>query len=63
MKRNTECGRITKMKDYRSLNHTKWDCKYRVVFIPKKRKERIFGASVNTLGMYFMNWPCKKNQR
>ena len=21
------------MKDYRSLSHTKWDCKYHVVFI------------------------------
>jgi hypothetical protein len=23
------------MDEYRSLNHTKWDCKYHVVFIPK----------------------------
>ena len=23
------------MKDYQSLSHTKWDCKYHVVFIPK----------------------------
>ena len=31
------------MKDYRSLSHTKWDCKYHVVFIPKYRRKRIFG--------------------
>jgi putative transposase len=28
------------MQDYQSLSHTKWDCKYHVVFIPKKRKKR-----------------------
>ena len=26
------------MKDYQSLSHTKWDCKYHVVFIPKYRR-------------------------
>jgi len=31
------------MTDYRSLSHTKWDCKYHVVFIPKYRKKRVFG--------------------
>ena len=30
------------MTDYRSLNHTKWECKYHVVFIPKYRKKRIY---------------------
>jgi REP element-mobilizing transposase RayT len=23
------------MNEYESLNHTKWECKYHVVFIPK----------------------------
>lgn len=23
------------MNDYQSLNHTKWECKYHVVFIPQ----------------------------
>ena len=32
------------MKDYQSLSHTKWDCKYHVVFIPKYRRKRIFGV-------------------
>ena len=32
------------MKEYQSLSHTRWDCKYHVVFIPKRRKKRIFGA-------------------
>ncbi len=29
--------------DYQKLNHTTWKCKYHVVFIPKRRKQVIFG--------------------
>ncbi len=25
------------MKEYQSLSHTRWDCKYHLVFISKKR--------------------------
>src|SRR5688500_13923133 len=32
------------MRDYQSLTHTTWDCKYHVVFIPKRRNKAIFGA-------------------
>ncbi len=32
------------MKSYASLNHTRWDCKYHVVFIPKRRKKQIYGS-------------------
>jgi putative transposase len=38
------------MQDYQSLSHTRWDCKYHVVFIPKKRKKAIFGAIHKYLG-------------
>ena len=38
------------MRDYQSLNHTTWDCKYPVVFIPKRRKKAIFGAIRKHLG-------------
>jgi len=31
------------MRDYKSLTHTRWDCKYHVVFIPKKRQKNIYG--------------------
>ncbi len=41
------------MKDYQSLNHTRWDCKYHVVFIPKRRKKRIYGAIRTHLGRVF----------
>ena len=38
------------MKEYQSLCHTKWDCKYHVVFIPKRRKKLIFGSIRKHLG-------------
>ncbi|AJE19749.1 IS200/IS605 family transposase [Azotobacter chroococcum] len=38
------------MRDYQSLTHTKWDCKYHIVFIPKRRKKAIFGAIRKHLG-------------
>ncbi len=28
---------------YQSLSHTKWDCKYHIVFIPKYRRKAIYG--------------------
>ena len=41
------------MKDYQSLSHTKWDCKYHVVFIPKYRRKKIFGTVRQQLGEIF----------
>lgn len=38
------------MRDYQSLSHTRWNCKYHVVYIPKKRKKRVFGAVRKHLG-------------
>ncbi|MBI3916218.1 MAG: IS200/IS605 family transposase [Betaproteobacteria bacterium] len=38
------------MKEYQSLSHTRWDCKYHVVFIPKRRKKTIFGVLRKHLG-------------
>ena len=38
------------MKEYQSLSHTRWDCKYHVVFIPKRRKKRVFGPLRRHLG-------------
>ena len=31
------------MNDYRSLSHTKWDCKYHLVWIPNYRTKVIYG--------------------
>ena len=41
------------MKEYQSLSHTRWDCKYHVVFIPKHRKKRLFGVLRRNLGVIF----------
>ena len=41
------------MKEYQSLSHTRWDCKYHVVFIPKRRKQKVFGALRRHLGEIF----------
>ena len=41
------------MKEYQSLSHTRWDCKYHVVFIPKRRKKSIFGVLRRHLGEVF----------
>ena len=29
------------MDEYESLSHTKWECKYHVVFIPKCRQQDV----------------------
>lgn len=41
------------MKEYQGLSHTKWDCKYHVVFIPKRRRKSIFGALRKHFGEVF----------
>jgi len=41
------------MRDYGSLAHTRWDCKYHVVFIPKKRRKLIYGKLRRYLGGVF----------
>lgn len=38
---------------YHSLSHSKWDCKYHLVFIPKKRRKSLFGNIRPALGKVF----------
>ena len=38
---------------YQSLAHSKWDCKYHVVFVPKRRRKVIFGHVRRQLGAVF----------
>jgi len=33
------------MREVSSLNHTRWECKYHIVFIPKYRKKVLFGQN------------------
>ena len=51
------------MKDVQSLNHTRWDCKYHVVFIPERRKKAIYGAIRRYLGGIFHELARQKYMR
>ena len=41
------------MRQVNSLNHTRWECKYHIVFISKYRKKIIFGQIRKELGEVF----------
>jgi REP element-mobilizing transposase RayT len=41
------------MDDYESLSHTKWECKYHAVFIPKYRRKVLYGELRQHLGDVF----------
>ncbi len=51
------------MTNYGSLNHTKWECKYHVVFIPKCRTKRIFGEIRRELGEVFRRLAEQRESR
>ena len=38
---------------YESLCHSRWDCKYHLVFVPKYRKQRLYGKIRKFLGPVF----------
>ena len=38
------------MDEYESLSHSKWECKYHVVFIPKCRRKMLYGKLRRHLG-------------
>ncbi len=38
------------MGNYDSLSHTKYECKYHIVFIPKYRKKKLYGEIRQHLG-------------
>jgi putative transposase len=41
------------MSNYESLCHSKWDCTYHIVFIPKGRKKELYGKIRKFLGSAF----------
>ena len=41
------------MSDFQSVTHSKWDCKYHVVFIPKYSKQKLFRQVRKYLGPVF----------
>ena len=51
------------MKEYKSLSHSKWDCKYHLVFIPKCRKKKIYGVIRKHLGEIFHGLAKQKESK
>lgn len=41
------------MRQVNSLNHTRWECKYHIVFIPKCRRKVLYGQIRQELGEVF----------
>jgi putative transposase len=51
------------MDEYQSLSHTKWECKYHVVFIPKCRRKTLYGKLRMQLGEVFHQLAKQKESR
>ncbi len=51
------------MDKFESLNHTKWTCKYHVVFIPKGRRRALYGTLRPHLGEVFRTLAQQKESR
>ena len=51
------------MDEYESLSHSKWECKYHVVFIPKCRRKTLYGELRPHLGEVFRKLALQKESR
>ena len=51
------------MDEYESLSHSKWECKYHVVFIPKCRRRVLYGQLRKHLGEVFHRLAKQKECR
>ena len=51
------------MNEYQTLSHTKWECKYHVVFIPKYRRKVLYGQLRSYLGDIFRELARQKESR
>lgn len=51
------------MNDVESLSHTKWECKYHVVWIPKYRKKSLYGELRRYLGSTFRELAMQRESR
>jgi putative transposase len=51
------------MDKLESLNHSVWDCKYHVVFIPKRRRKALYGDLRRYLGEVFRKLAEQKESR
>ena len=48
---------------YESLSHSKWDCKYHVVFVPKNRKKVRYGKIRKYLGPVFHELASQRSSK
>ena len=51
------------MNSVESLSHTKWECKYHIVFIPKYRKKALYGALRQQLGEVLKQLAMQRESR
>ena len=51
------------MREINSLSHTRWECKYHVVFIPKYRRQVLFGQIRRELGEVFHRLAGQRESR
>ena len=51
------------MEEYQTLSHTKWQCKYHIIFIPKCRRKALFGVVRRELGEVFRRLAEQKGCR
>ena len=51
------------MQDLESLNHSRWECKYHVVFIPKCRRQSLYKELRVHLGELFQSLASQKESR
>ena len=51
------------MDEYESLSHTKWECKYHVVFIPKRRRKALYFELRQHLGEVFRRLALQRESR
>jgi putative transposase len=51
------------MDEYKSLSHTKWECKYHIVWIPKYRKKKLYAELRALLGEVFRRLAEQKESR
>ncbi len=51
------------MNDVTSLSHTRWECKYHVVWIPKGRRKVLFGQLRKNLGEVFHELARQKESK
>ena len=51
------------MDKFESLSHTTWDCKYHVIFIPKRRRRTLYGELRKHLGEVFRKLAAQKESQ